>query len=118
MTALSFKRSNAVTAEGMRAFSSIVNLEKLDLERCPGIHGGFVHLQGLSECNIELTYLNFIFCSETYNCVGPIHDESSYSFLTTHAEPSAISYLVHFRLSHFPNRLVALEFSSKYRIVC
>ncbi|WRX33072.1 Leucine-rich repeat - like 10 [Theobroma cacao] len=27
----------------------LVNLEKLDLERCSGIHGGFVHIKGLSK---------------------------------------------------------------------
>ena len=46
LTSLSLKRSDAVTAEGMRAFSGLVNLEKLDLERCAGIHGGFIHLNG------------------------------------------------------------------------
>ena len=44
---LSFKKSKAVTAEGMRAFSSLVNLVKLDLERCSRIHGGLIHLKGL-----------------------------------------------------------------------
>ncbi|XWS17063.1 hypothetical protein CRYUN_Cryun33cG0035700 [Craigia yunnanensis] len=48
-TSLSFKKSDAITAEGMRAFSSLVDLEKLDLERCSGIHGGFVHIKGLSK---------------------------------------------------------------------
>ncbi|XWS17074.1 hypothetical protein CRYUN_Cryun33cG0036700 [Craigia yunnanensis] len=48
-TSLSFKKSDAITAEGMRAFSSLVNLGKLDLERCSGIHGGFVHIKGLSK---------------------------------------------------------------------
>ena len=47
LTSLSFKKSDAITAEGMRAFSNLVNLEKLDLERCSGIHGGFVHIKGL-----------------------------------------------------------------------
>lgn len=47
LTSLSFKKSAAITAEGMCAFSSLINLEKLDLERCTGIHGGFVHIKGL-----------------------------------------------------------------------
>lgn len=47
LTSLSFKRSNAITAEGMRAFANLVNLVKLDLERCLKIHGGVVHLKGL-----------------------------------------------------------------------
>lgn len=47
LTSLSFKKSNTVTAEGMRAFSSLVNLAKLDLERCSQIHGGLIHLKGL-----------------------------------------------------------------------
>ena len=47
LTSLSFKKSDAITAEGMRAFSNLVNLEKLDLEKCSGIHGGFVHIKGL-----------------------------------------------------------------------
>ncbi|KAJ0091048.1 hypothetical protein Patl1_13949 [Pistacia atlantica] len=47
LTSLSFKKTNGITAEGMRAFSNLVNLEKLDLERCSGIHGGFGHLKGL-----------------------------------------------------------------------
>lgn len=51
LTSLSFKKSDAITAEGMRAFSSLVNLEKLDLERCSGINGGFVHIKGLLRMN-------------------------------------------------------------------
>jgi len=47
LTSLSFKRSNAVTAEGMRAFANLVNLLNLDLEGCPKIHGGLIHLKGL-----------------------------------------------------------------------
>lgn len=31
----------------MSAFAGLVNLVKLDLERCPKIHGGLVHLEGL-----------------------------------------------------------------------
>ncbi|XP_062078218.1 uncharacterized protein LOC133782829 isoform X4 [Humulus lupulus] len=58
LTSLSFKRSTAVTAEGMRSFSSLVNLENLDLERCPDIHGGFIHLKGL----MKLGSLNIRCC--------------------------------------------------------
>lgn len=46
MTSLSFRRNAAITAQGMRAFSNLVNMKKLDLEKCPGIHGGLVHLRG------------------------------------------------------------------------
>ncbi|CAI0542644.1 unnamed protein product [Linum tenue] len=49
LTSLSFKRSTAITAEGMQAFSTLVNLEKLDLERCSQIHGGLIHLKGLTK---------------------------------------------------------------------
>jgi len=47
LTSLSFRRNDSVSAKGMSAFSGLVNLVKLDLERCPGIHGGLVHLRGL-----------------------------------------------------------------------
>lgn len=47
LTSLSLKRSNAVTAEGMRAFANLVNLLSLDLEGCLKIHGGLIHLKGL-----------------------------------------------------------------------
>lgn len=57
LTSLSFKKSTALNAEGMRAFSNLFNLEKLDLERCSWIHGGFVHLKGLS-CVIIPTDIN------------------------------------------------------------
>ena len=46
LTSLSFRRNAAITAQGMRAFSNLVNMKKLDLEKCPGIHGGLVHLRG------------------------------------------------------------------------
>lgn len=46
LTYLGLRRSSAINAEGMRAFSSLINLEKLDLDRCPGIHGGLAHLKG------------------------------------------------------------------------
>nr|GMC65139.1 putative adenylate cyclase regulatory protein isoform X3 [Ipomoea batatas] len=32
----------------MQCLSSLVNLVKLDLERCPRIHGGLVHIEGLT----------------------------------------------------------------------
>ena len=54
VSSLSFKRSNGVTAEGMRAFANLIkfafaNLIKLlnlDLEGCLKIHGGLIHLKG------------------------------------------------------------------------
>ncbi|KAM1298629.1 hypothetical protein TB2_024820 [Malus domestica] len=46
LTNLSFRRNSAITAHGISAFASLINLMKLDLEKCPGIHGGLVHLQG------------------------------------------------------------------------
>jgi len=47
LTSLSFKKSTAINAKGMKAFTSLVNLVNLDLERCLGIHGGLIHLKGL-----------------------------------------------------------------------
>ena len=47
LTSLSFRRNNAITAKGMSAFANLVNLVKLDLERCPEIHGGLVNLKGM-----------------------------------------------------------------------
>ena len=47
MTSLSIKKCAAVTAEGAKAFANLVNLVNLDLERCPKIHGGLVHLKGI-----------------------------------------------------------------------
>lgn len=61
LTSLSFKKSKAVTAEGMRAFSSLVNLVKLDLERCSRIHGGLIHLKGLLYSTILDWLNNFCF---------------------------------------------------------
>lgn len=67
LTTLSFRRNNCVTAKGMSALSGLVNLSKLDLERCPGIHGGLVHLKGLllfytltflASCTIVVKHLN------------------------------------------------------------
>ncbi|KAM5549943.1 hypothetical protein ABKV19_001062 [Rosa sericea] len=46
LTNLSFRRNGAITSHGMSAFANLFVLIKLDLERCPGIHGGLVHLQG------------------------------------------------------------------------
>ncbi|XP_027066944.1 uncharacterized protein [Coffea arabica] len=46
---LGFIKSNALTREGMQALSSLFNLEKLDFDRCPRIHGGLVHLKGLTK---------------------------------------------------------------------
>ncbi|CAI0422486.1 unnamed protein product [Linum tenue] len=61
LTSLSFRRNNAITAEGMRAVSGLKNLVKLDMERCPGVGGGFAHLNGLS----KLESLNINWC----NCI-------------------------------------------------
>lgn len=47
LTSLSFKKSSAITAQGMIAFANLVNLVNLDLERCAGIHGGLIHIKGL-----------------------------------------------------------------------
>lgn len=47
LTTLNLRRNSRITAQGMSVFSGLVNLLKLDLERCPGIHGGLVHLKGL-----------------------------------------------------------------------
>lgn len=57
MTSLSIKKNCAVTPDGMRAFSNLVNLEKLDLERCSEIHGGFVHLKGFYSCYLAQLYV-------------------------------------------------------------
>ncbi|TKY48051.1 F-box/LRR-repeat protein 14 [Spatholobus suberectus] len=46
LASLSFRRNDAISAQGLNNISGLVNLVKLDLERCPGIHGGLVHLQG------------------------------------------------------------------------
>ena len=46
LSSLSFKRSNGVTAEGMRAFANLINLVSLELEGCLKIHGGLIHLKG------------------------------------------------------------------------
>ncbi|KAI3732386.1 hypothetical protein L1987_63591 [Smallanthus sonchifolius] len=45
----------------MSALSGLVNLLNLDFERCPWMHGGLVHLKGLS----KLQPLNFNCC----NCI-------------------------------------------------
>ncbi|KAG9150924.1 hypothetical protein Leryth_003046 [Lithospermum erythrorhizon] len=61
LTTLSLRRNNSLTAQGMSALSKLVNLVKLDVERCPKIHGGLAHLKGLT----KLEYLNLNCC----NCV-------------------------------------------------
>jgi hypothetical protein len=61
LTSLSFRRNAAITAQGMRALSNLVNLKKLDLEKCPGIDGGLVHLRALT----KLESLNIKWC----NCI-------------------------------------------------
>uniref|UniRef100_A0A3Q7FUZ9 F-box domain-containing protein n=1 Tax=Solanum lycopersicum TaxID=4081 RepID=A0A3Q7FUZ9_SOLLC len=61
LTSVSFRRNNTVTAQGMSVLSGLINLVKLDLERCPKIHGGMVHLKGLA----KLESLNINCC----NCI-------------------------------------------------
>lgn len=61
LTTVSFRRNNTLTAQGMSALSGLINLVKLDLERCPKIHGGMVHLKGLA----KLESLNINCC----NCI-------------------------------------------------
>ncbi|KAF5957174.1 hypothetical protein HYC85_004399 [Camellia sinensis] len=61
LTTLSFRRNNQITAQGLNVFAGLINLLKLDLERCPGIHGGLVHLKGLA----KLESLNIKCC----NCI-------------------------------------------------
>ncbi|KAM0850155.1 hypothetical protein ACQ4PT_053266 [Festuca glaucescens] len=61
LTSLSFKRSDGVTAEGMRVFANLVNLVNLDLERCLKIHGGLVHVKGLKKLeSLNMRYCNYI----------------------------------------------------------
>ncbi|KHG09060.1 F-box/LRR-repeat 16 [Gossypium arboreum] len=45
----------------MAALSGLVNLMKLDLEKCPGIHGGLIHIKGLT----KLESLSIKWC----NCI-------------------------------------------------
>lgn len=80
LTYLSFRRCVSITAEAMEALSSLDKLVKLDFERCPQIHGGFVHLQGwlLSNCllhgSIELAMIKHpegqtgFTCMLTHSC--------------------------------------------------
>lgn len=42
----------------MSAFASLINLIKLDLEKCPGIPGGLVHLQGMAASNALIWKVN------------------------------------------------------------
>jgi hypothetical protein len=48
LTTLSLRSNNSITAAGMSNFNNLVSLKNLDLERCPLIQGGFVHLKGLT----------------------------------------------------------------------
>ncbi|KAF6162126.1 hypothetical protein GIB67_008255 [Kingdonia uniflora] len=65
LTSLSFKKNSAITAQGMSIFANLVNLAKLDLERCSGIHGGLVHLRGRA----SLESLNIRCC----NCITDVY---------------------------------------------
>ncbi|KAI5679630.1 hypothetical protein M9H77_00857 [Catharanthus roseus] len=58
LTYLGFRKSFGINAEGLRTLSSLINLEKLDLDRCPWIHGGLIHLKGL----MNLKSLNIRHC--------------------------------------------------------
>lgn len=44
---LGFRKCFGLTAEAMKSLSGLAKLVKLDFERCPLIHGGFIHLEGL-----------------------------------------------------------------------
>lgn len=52
LTSLSLKKNAGITAEGMKAFSKLINLVNLDLERCSHIRGGLIHIKG----NLILRY--------------------------------------------------------------
>lgn len=56
LTSLSLKKCAAVTAEGAKAFADLVNLVNLDLERCPKIHGGLVHIKGSILFPVSIAY--------------------------------------------------------------
>jgi hypothetical protein len=60
---LSFRNSNLITAAGMHCFAHLVNLKHLDLECCPHIHGGLVHIKGLT----NLEKLNVGWCISIKN---------------------------------------------------
>lgn len=53
LTMLSFRNSNLITAAGMHCFAHLVNLKHLDLECCPHIHGGLVHIKGNDSHPVE-----------------------------------------------------------------
>ena len=53
LTTLSLKRNSKITTKGMSVLPGLVNLSKLDLERCTGIHGGLIHLNGTSTFRIH-----------------------------------------------------------------
>nr|GEV82537.1 hypothetical protein [Tanacetum cinerariifolium] len=57
-------RNSKITTKGMSVLSGLVNLSKLDLERCTGIHGGLAHLKGLK----KLEALNINCC----NCITDV----------------------------------------------
>ncbi|KAK8595165.1 hypothetical protein V6N13_016069 [Hibiscus sabdariffa] len=61
LKSLTFRRNSAITAQGMIALSGLVNLLKLDLEKCPGIHGGLIHIKGMT----KLESLSIKWC----NCI-------------------------------------------------
>ncbi len=53
LTLLSFQNSTLITAAGMQSFAHLVNLKHLDLECCPHIHGGLVHIKGNDSHPVE-----------------------------------------------------------------
>jgi Leucine-rich repeat (LRR) protein len=76
LTMLSFRNSNLITAAGMHCFAHLVNLKHLDLECCPHIHGGLVHIKGLT----NLEKLNVGWCisiknSDVKNLAGLVNLE-------------------------------------------
>ncbi|KAJ8568658.1 hypothetical protein K7X08_028191 [Anisodus acutangulus] len=51
LTYLGFRKCCGPSAEAMKTLSGLMKLVKLEFERCPLIHGGLVHLEGLT--NLE-----------------------------------------------------------------
>ncbi|KAH7688533.1 RNI-like protein [Dioscorea alata] len=59
LRSLSIIKNKGLTAEGIEAFTNLSNLENLNLERCSRIHGGLIHLRGLT----KLKSLNIKYCN-------------------------------------------------------
>ncbi|KAF3642249.1 putative S-acyltransferase TIP1-like [Capsicum annuum] len=60
LTYLGFRKCCGLSAEAMKSLSGLMKLVKLEFERCPLIHGGFVHLEGLT--NLESLTLRSCKC--------------------------------------------------------